>query len=185
MQAGDDAFDARLGQVLAQRNEYGVAAAALAGAHEAEVAVVLATGDEVREHQLRQRRTAQITRMLGCDQVREQVAGRDQPAQAQSRREGLGGTAGVGHVIGRAGLQRRDRRAIVAVLGVVVDLDDQTAGRGPVQQGPTPLRCQDDPGGELVRGGEQRRRQARARQLSHLQPLLVDRDRHRLQIPSG
>ena len=114
-------------------------------------------------------------------------AGRHQPAQPHARGQRLGRAAGVGDLAGRRGLQRGHRRPVVAVLRVVVVLDDQRVGRGgPVQQVPAALRGQHDPGGELVRGREQRRPHARLRARSPTcSPCGVHRDRHRPQAPVG
>jgi hypothetical protein len=68
---------------------------------------------------------------------------------------------------GRGGLQRGHRGPVVAVLGVVVVLDDQRVGRdGPVQQLAAALGGEYHPGRELVCGGEQRGPQTAIRQVA-------------------
>ena len=58
-----------------------------------------------------------------------QLGRHDEPAQPQRRRQRLAGRAGVDHVLRREALQRTDGGAVVAVLGVVVVLDRDRAGR--------------------------------------------------------
>jgi hypothetical protein len=59
----------------------------------------------------------------------DEVVGQDEPAQAQPGGERLAGGAGVGDAVGRESLHRPDRRPVVAVLGVVVVLDDERSPR--------------------------------------------------------
>ena len=124
--------------------------------------------------------------MLGLDQLRVHPGRRDQPAQAHARSQCLGRAAGVGDLSGSRGLQGGHRRPVVAVLRVVVVLDDQRIGRGrPVEQLTAPPRGEHDPGRELVSGREQHRLQASARQVVHHQPVLVHWYRYRAQAPVG
>ena len=80
--------------------------------------------------------------------------GATQPAEPQRRRERLRRRAEVDDAVGREPLQRPDRRAVVAVLGVVVVLDHDPAPR---QQRPPPLGREHRAGRELVRGRDEHR----------------------------
>ena len=76
-------------------------------------------------------------------------------------------------------LQRADRDAVVAVLGVVVVLDDQPLRLGPLDQRGTALGAEHRARGELVRGGDHdHRRVGLPLELLDAEPLGVDRDRH-------
>ena len=87
-----------------------------------------------------------------------QGTGHDQPAQAQSRRQGLRHAADVGDPPGVEALQRADGLAVVAELGVVVVLDDQAvAVRRPGEELAPALAAEHDAGGELVRRRYERR----------------------------
>ena len=186
VQPGGDALHAGLGQVLAQRAQQRVTPAALPLADGPDVLFEFPARDEVGQHELRQRGTAEVAGVLGLDQLRVQPGRRDQPAQAHARGQRLGRAAGVGDLAGSRGLQGGHRRPVVAVLRVVVVLDDQRIGRGgPVEQLTAPPRGERDPGRELVSGREQHRLQAGARQVVHHQPLLVHRYRYRAQAPVG
>jgi hypothetical protein len=70
-----------LGQLLVQRGQQGVAPAPLPLADRPDVPLELAGGDQPGQHQLRQRRTAQVGGVFGLHQVRMQPGRRDQPAQ--------------------------------------------------------------------------------------------------------
>ena len=184
VQSRGHALDPGLRQLRPQRAEQGVAPGALPLADGTDVPLELAGGDQAGQHQLRQRGTAQVGGVLGRHQVRVQPGRRDQPAQPHARGQRLGRGAGVGDVTGCGGLQRGHRGSVVAVLGVVVVLDDHRVGRdGPVQQLAAALRGQHHPGRELMRGRQQRGPQAAVRQVAGLQSVLVDRDRRGGQAP--
>ncbi len=85
MQPGGDALYASLGQLLAQRAQQRVAPAALPLADCPDVLFEFPARDEVSQHELRQRGTAEVAGVLGFDQLRAQPGRRDQPAQAHAR----------------------------------------------------------------------------------------------------
>ena len=79
----------------------------------------------------------------------------DEPAEPQRGRERLARRAGVGDAVGFEALQRADRRAVVAVLGVVVVLDGEgVAVAQPGEQRGAALGGEDGAGRVLVGGGE-------------------------------
>jgi hypothetical protein len=53
-----------------------------------------------------------------------EFAGKDEPAEPESRSEGLARGASIGHPVGVQPVDGADRGAVVAILGVVVVLDD-------------------------------------------------------------
>jgi hypothetical protein len=100
------------------------------------VAVELAAGDEIGERQLVDGRRALVDGLLRGRQARRQIPRRDQPAQPEPRREDLARRAGVDDTVRAEPLERSDRLAVVAVLGVVVILDDEgVVVVGPGQEG--------------------------------------------------
>ena len=101
---------------------------AVAAARAAQVAVELAARDEVGERELVEQRRAAVVAAsaLARRRVREPL-GQHEPAEPQRRRERLARRARVDDALGRHALQRADRLAVVAVLGVVVVLDDDRA----------------------------------------------------------
>ena len=73
----------------------------------------------------------------------DEAAGHDQPAEPQPGRQGLARRTGVDDVLRRQALHGADRLAVVAVLRVVVVLDDQ-AHRARTPTRPTlPAICAD------------------------------------------
>ena len=124
----------------------------------AQVTVELAALEEVGERELLDDRGAEVVRCLGRDDGVGEPVGNDHPAEPQPRRERLADRAGVQHAVGREALHGTDRRAVVAVLGVVVVLQHEGAGAGgPVDQGGPTRRGQDDPERELVGGRSEHR----------------------------
>ena len=80
---------------------------------------------QVGQRELGQRRAAEVGRAFAATSSARSRRRRDQPAQPHGGGERLGHAAGVHHPVGRHGLQRGAGRPVVAVLGVVVVLDDQ------------------------------------------------------------
>src|SRR6266540_3550810 len=180
--AGGFAADGRLGQVVGQQLEQAVAAAPVAGTVAADVALVAAGGEQLGEGGLLEDRRHQVDVVLVPRGLGGQVGRDDQPAEAQARRERLGGAAAEQHAVGGEALQGRDRLVVVAVLGDVAV--DQVR---PGEQAPPPGGAEDHAGGELVgRGGEhgaQRPRHRGARvagglpeQAVGIDPVAVDGD---------
>ena len=105
-----------------------------------------------------------------------------EPADPQRRRQHLARGAGVDDAVGREALQRADRGAVVAVLGVVVVLDrDRAACPQPGEQRRPPLRRQHGAGRVLVRRRDDDRVGAGGRQRVDAQPAVVDRHGHGLE----
>ncbi len=108
-------------------------------------------------------------------------SGRDEPAEPQRRRQRLGDRADVDHEVRPQALERADRRAVVAVLGVVVVLDDQRVPLlGPAQQRGPPLGAEHDARRELVRGRDEHGAGVVRERVDH-DALRVDRHRHGLE----
>src|SRR5262249_28264292 len=125
VKAGRGAADARLGQRGGERIDQRVAAAAVGPGAAADVPVVGAAGDEVGEGVLFEGGDAVVEAFARLQQWAMPGGWGDQPAQPQGRGERFGDRADVGHEVRSQALQRADRGAVVAVLGVVVVLDDQ------------------------------------------------------------
>ena len=106
----------------------------------------------------------------------------DEPAEPHRRGERLAGRARVDDALGRQPLQGADRVAVVAVLRVVVVLDeDRVAIARPVQQRRAPRRREHGAGGELVRGRQDHGVDVERAEPLDLQAVGVDRDRHRFE----
>ena len=75
------------------------------------------------------------------------AAAAHQPAEPQPGRERLARGAGVDHVLGREPLERPDRLAVVAELGVVIVLDQSAPVARPAEQRRPPLRRSTPPVG--------------------------------------
>lgn len=124
----------------------------LAGSHQAQVTLVGAGREQVGEDELRERGAGDVARVPSGDQVGTQASGGDQPAETQPGRQRFGRAAGVRDVIRGGGLLRRNRWLVIAMLGVLVVLDDQAvAFVRPRQQLAAPRRRKHDTHGELVR----------------------------------
>jgi hypothetical protein len=105
------------------------------------------------------------------------MAGREQPSQAQAGGEDLAGRAGVYDVVGGEALQRADRVAVVAVLGVVVVFDhDRVVADGPVEQRRPPAGWQHHAGRKLVGWRHDDGLHGQAVEFLHPQSVLVYRD---------
>ena len=166
------------GQARRERLDQRVAAAAVGAAAAAQVAVVGAAGDEVGERELLERGQAVIERLARVEQAVAPRRRRDQPPEPQRGRERLGDRADVRDEVRPQPLQRADRRAVVAVLGVVVVLDDQHVVLGrPGEQLRPPLGAEHRAGRELVGGREQDR--------ARVVRKLVDDDRRARRRASG
>ena len=131
------------------------------------------------------RAAARLGRLAPCRRAADVGERRrqQQPAEPQRRRERLARRAGVDDALGRHALQRADRRAVVAVLGVVVVLDDdRVAAPRPVEQ----LRARRSgdstaPVGHWCAGVSTTASAPSAGELVDAQPALVDGDRHGLE----
>src|SRR5687767_14266010 len=153
VEAGRDSGGRAVGEQALEGGDEGVAARAVDGAGAAQVAVELAAFEEVGKGELLHDRGAEVVALLGGGDGVDEVARHHEPAEPEPGSEGLVRGAGVGDEIRRETLDGADRLAVVAILGVVVVLEDHGAGvRGPVEEGGTPLRREDDAQWELVCG---------------------------------
>ena len=124
-----DALDAAVGQPLARaRSTSASRRRAVLAAGAAQVAVDLAGREQAR----RRRGPSIAGPPESTAQRSAAIAGRelgrgDHPAEPQRRRERLRRRAEIDDAVGREPLQRADRRAVVAVLGVVVVLEHELA----------------------------------------------------------
>jgi hypothetical protein len=141
-----------------------------------------AAGDQLGEGELAERGAGDVRPLLAHHQLLPHARRGHDPAQAQCRRERLGHAADVHDVLGCLRGQRRDRRAVVAVLGVVVVLDDEQPGAGPREQGAAALGGQDDAGRVLVGRGDEHRVQVA--DVVDAQAEVVDRDGDRFEPPA-
>jgi hypothetical protein len=158
VQAGRDTGDPHVRGFAAQRGGQPVPPPAVGEPGPAHVPVVGAGRDELGQGQLVERAGLPVGQLLGRGDIVGQVAGQDEPAEAESRGQALAGRAGVDDVIGREALNGADRLAVVAELAVVVVLDDHAPGvTGPLDHpGPAPRR-QRHAERELVGRGQQHR----------------------------
>ena len=136
----------------------------------AEVALQAALGDEPVERLLGQARRLDVGQLPPSRHRLDQRAGDDDEAQPERCRQVLGEGADVEHPPGPVQPVERLQRAVgVAVLGVVVVLDDgHVVLLGEGEEGPTPGQAHGRPGRRLVR----RRRVEEA----HVGRDLVDED---------
>ena len=136
------------GSRACERRDQPVAAFAVLAAGAPEMAVDLAGGEQpgVGAGGIAgpPESTAQRSRAISAASVRRG----DEPPEPQRRRERLRRRAEVDDAVGREPLQRPDRRAVIAVLGVVVVLDHDPAPR---EQRAPPLGREHGAGRELVR----------------------------------
>ena len=117
---------------------------------------------------------------------RGEVGGQDQPAEPQPRCERLGRRPAVDDDVGGEALQRTDRVAVVAELGVVVVLDhDPVAAACPVDQRRAPLGREHRARRVLVRGGEEDRPGVEPLERGGVGAVSVDRERHGLEPGAG
>ena len=182
VQAGRHTLDLEPGE----RREQRVAAPPVGRAGAAQVAVELAALEEGRQRELLEHRRAEVGEALLLDHGRDEPRRHRRPTHPQGGRERLGHRVHVHDVVGRDALERPDRVAVVAVLGVVVVLDHQRAGvaRPGGERGP-PRRLEHDAGGGLVRRGDEHRVGARGDDRAHVDAAVVDGDRHRLDAAVG
>ena len=184
VQASRGAVHAGPGEMGGDRVDHGVTAADVAPAQDPQVAFQLARAHQLGQHELRQDGVTQVGVALGGHQ-RVVISRRGQdPPDPKRGREELGDAAGVTDLPGKRRVQRGDRRPVIAVLGVVVVLDDQAAVAGPLMEVAAPGAVEDHAHGELVRGSEHDRPGPAGAQLVDLQAALIDRDRQRVHLPA-
>ena len=145
------------------------------------MAVELALPDEVAQRELTDHLRAAVLDGLGRRQLPRQPRGQQHPAEPHARSQALAGGADVGDPLGRETLQRADRDAVVAVLRVVVVLDDQAFVAGPVDERRAPLRAQHGAGRKLVRRRDEDRRDVGRGERLDDDAAAVDRNRHDLE----
>ena len=129
-----------VGHVPRESVQHPVATRSIRHPQPAQVTVELAVGDEVGERQLVDGGRPEVRDLLGArDRVGQRLRD-EQPAEPKTRSERLAGTPRVHDAVGRQPLDRADRLAVVAELGVVVVLDDRPApALGPRDEGGPPL----------------------------------------------
>lgn len=149
------AVDDGVRQVGAHGGDHRVAAGTVASADEAQVAFEGAAFHQAGQYELREGGVTEVGEAFGVDEVLAVGGGGEEPADAQGGCEEFGNTADVADVLGGHGAQGGYGGVVIAVFGVVVVLDDESAFAGPVHQGAAPLAAEDHSGGELVGGGEQ------------------------------
>jgi hypothetical protein len=156
MEPRGDPFDRQAGERARERCHQGVAAAPVGVAGAADVAVVLAAADEFCEGTLLERRRADIEQVLDPLCLVDKPLWKDRPGEPERRCECLRGRAEIGDAGVVESLDRPDRFAVVAELGVVVVLDDEriTLAR-PVEQLAASGAAHDDPGRELMGRGDE------------------------------
>ena len=105
------------------------------------MAVEVAVGDELSACGLRDRGCRVVGRLPAGQDGFNHAAGEDEPAETQAGSEALRERATVDHSIGGHALERADRMAVVAVLGVVVVFDDVAVDvAGPPRERGAPRR---------------------------------------------
>ena len=182
MQPGGHALDLE----PRERGEQCVAAPAVGRTGAAQVAVELAALEEGRERELLEHRRAEVRQPLLLDHGRDEPRRHRSPAEAQRGRERLRDRVHVHDVVGRQALERADRVAVVAVLGVVVVLDHQRAGVArPGGERGAPRRLEHDAGGGLVGRRDEHPVGAGGGDRGDVDAALVDRHRHELDAAVG
>ena len=179
---GGGPADRRLGQPLRERSDQRIPARVIHATGTAEVAVDLAALEQRRVHGLGENARDRARDSLLRRHLADEVAWNQRPPQPHPRGQRLAGRPDVGDTVRREPLERSDRVAVVAVLGVVVVLDDQRpAAPGPGNQLRATDRSQNRARGVLVRGRQRHRVDLDALQLADVETVFVDRDRDRLE----
>ena len=186
VQASGDAADLDRRRVRAERVDQGVATSAVPGAGAAQMTIERARLDEVGERGLGERCRAEIHVALDLGELGHQAARRHDPSQPQRRAHTLRHAACSEHRLGGQGMQRRQRLTVVAVLGVVVVLDDQTPGaRSPLDQRMAASCTEGHTGRVLVRRRHHHGRRLRALERRDVDALVIDRHPHHVEAPPG
>src|SRR4051794_1407615 len=182
VQAGGDAEDAGPGQLALQRVEQHAALGRVGRPRAAQVAVQRAAAQQLGEGELVERADAEVDAPAHLRHRPRPLARGDEPADAQRGREALRRRARIDDPLGVQALQRADRAAVVAELGVVVVLDDQPVGLArPREQLGAALGRHDVADGELMgRRGDHDARAA-GDEGGDVDALLARRDRDGLQ----
>ena len=131
MQTCGDAVDPGLRNQSGQFGGHDVAPFPMPAPHRTQMPLQRTAGHHRGQGQLRQHRVAQIGVALTLDEFVEPVARRHQPADAHRRGQRFRHAARVDDPIRAEAGERRNGRTVVAVLGVVVVLDDQPSARPP------------------------------------------------------
>ena len=180
VQAGGHALHAAVREPGGQRGDERVPAVRVLAAGAAQVAVDLARGQQPGVGALGDHGAARVDRPALPGHGGGELGRREQPAEPQRGRQRLRRRADVDDPVGREALERADRRAVVAVLGVVVVLDHEPA---PGEQRAPALRGEHRARRELVRRGDAARRRRPARRPARRpRPPAAGRARGR---PSG
>ena len=157
MQPGGQAGDASAGQVALDGGHERVASQAVAAARLAQVAVVGTALDHARQCELLQRGRAVVGEVALVRDPLDELRRQQQPSQPQRRGQRLARRPHVDDAFRRQALQRSERRAVVAVLGVVVVLKHEAAAGGPLQKLGAARRRHGDAGRRLVSGRDEHR----------------------------
>ena len=111
--------------LLAQRVDEYPASLAVDEPHPAEMTREVAFRDEVGEHALGNSGPADVHRIADCGEVRDEILRDHDVAETQRREQHLAERADIDDpAVSVQPLERGDRRAAIAVLAVVVVLDD-------------------------------------------------------------
>ena len=177
MEAGGEAGDRSRARGWRGRRE-GLRAGRVLGPGAAQVPVVAAGFDQKGQRQLVQAGAATVGDVLAGGDGR--AVGRVRPAsRGAGGRERLADRAERDDAVGGQALQRADRVAVVAELGVIVVLDDDpAASAGPRDQLLAAVSGEHDAGGPLVGRGHQDGPGAGALERGDVDAVVVDRDRH-------
>jgi hypothetical protein len=182
MEPGGDPQNSQLWQSSAQRHYENIAPPSVVQAHPAQVPIELSPFEKVGERELLENGRTHILQMFGVRDVLHQTRRQHHPAEAQRRREGLACRADVGGAFRRDALERANRFAVVAKLGIVVVLDDDGVSlSGLFEQGSASLRRQSRARGKLMRWRHEHGGGIASRESIHDDAVLVHGDRQRIE----
>ena len=184
MEPGGRAVYSRLRQVRADCLDHGIAAAHVPLAQQAMMPFQVARRHEPGKHELRQDGITEVGVPLGGHDGLAQQRRDQEPADPERRREELGDAARVTDPVGQHRVQGRDGRPVVAMLRVVVVLDDQPPSGRPLPQVAAPRAVEDNAHRELVRRGDHDGRSATRSQIADAQAAVVDTHRRRREAPA-
>ncbi len=146
------------------------------------MSVEVAAAQELGVDQLVDGGRAQVGDPLALGRGLAPGAGHHHPPQAECRGENLARRARVDDVSRVEALERSHSGAVVAILGVVVVLDDKRAALvRPSAELLAPFRCHHGSGRKLVRRSDQDRIHLEPREAIHAEAALVHGDGDRLE----
>ena len=159
-------------------------ALAILRTHAAQVSREMPFVDELREHRLSEIRLGHIDRLAHGEKAIEQVGRDHHVADAHRGKEHLAERPDIDHArVGIEPLEGRDGTALVAILAVVIVLDDPgTRTLRPLEEFQTSPQTHGPAQRKLMRWRDERHAgaptQTHARR--HIDALAIDRDRHDL-----